>query len=97
VLATQNGVPFFQPQELRAAHQAGARCSAVRRLPGGDPTYYGGFMALGWASNGLDLAAPDSAAIAARYAALDLATRYYNPAIHQAAFALPNFVQALLG
>ena len=34
-------------------------------------------------------------AIARRYAALNLGTRYYNPEIHRAAFALPNFVQTL--
>ena len=97
VLVTQNGVPFFQPRELALAHRArrvlfarsGCYLAAI-------PTYYGGFMALGWASDGLDLSTIDAAVVAERYAALDLRTRYYNPDIHRAAFALPNFVRALL-
>ena len=97
VLVTQNGVPFFQPQEITDTYakrknlfpRTGFYAAAI-------PTYYGGFMALGWASKSLDLAAPDRSAIAARHAELGIATHYYNPDIHVAAFALPSFVQALM-
>lgn len=96
ILVTQNGVPFFQPDELR---------NTARRLKGlfadtafylaAVPTYYGGFMAFGW---GCDSAAPRQAApaeLARRHAAAGIATRYYTPALHAASFALPRFVEAL--
>ena len=52
-------------------------------------------MALGWGCNAADL--PSLAPTAAeRIAAAALKTRYYNAAIHQAAFALPQFMQDLL-
>lgn len=97
VVITQNGVPFLQPEELRRTWQRfegtfehrGFYVIAV-------PTYYGGFMALGWGSNGIDLAAPDMEGVASRFEQSGLETRYYNPAIHQGAFALPQFVQNLL-
>jgi spermidine synthase len=95
VLVTQNGVPFFQPQEVTDTY---AKRKKLFPLTGfymaAVPTYYGGLMALGWASKGLDLTKPDRAEIAARYA--QLATQYYNPDIHLAALALPSFVRALM-
>lgn len=97
VLVTQNGVPFFQPREISETY---ARRRALFPLTGfyvaAIPTYYGGFMALGWASKCLDLAVPDREAIAQRYAALGIETRYYNPDIHLAALALPSYVRALM-
>jgi spermidine synthase len=59
------------------------------------PTYVCGFMALSWASAD-DIEKP-AATVARRFKAAGLRDlRYYNPAIHAAAFALPSFVQALL-
>jgi spermidine synthase len=97
VLVTQNGVPFMQGDELRNSVRAlrplfaDVSCYLVPV-----PTYVGGFMALGWA--GLDAATRETPPeeIARRYAARRLETRYYNPDVHAAAFALPNFVRALL-
>jgi spermidine synthase len=97
VLVTQNGVPFFQPQEVTETY---AKRRKLFPLTGfymaAVPTYYGGLMALGWASKGLDLAKPNLGEITARYAKLGIATRYYNPDIHLAAMALPNFVRKLM-
>ena len=96
VLVTQNGVPIFQQAEFEqslAAFRAlfahsGFYYAAV-------PTYFGGDLAFGWASDGLRLDRPDVARLHARYQAHELRTRYYNPAIHQAAFAQPNYLNAL--
>lgn len=97
ILITQNGVPIFQPDEyvdsLRAFRKlfdhGGFYYAAV-------PTYIGGDLAFGWAGNGIDLAEIDLAGITARYAAQGFETRYYNPQIHQAAFATPNYLMALI-
>mgnify|MGYP001604521268 FL=1 len=97
ILVTQNGVPFFQPDEL---------AGTAKRLKGlfkdtafylaAVPSYYGGFMAFGWGS---DSAAPrkaGAAAIARRFKASGIATRYYTPALHVGSFALPRFIQDLM-
>jgi spermidine synthase len=97
VLVTQNGVPFFQPQEITETY---AKRHKLFPLTGfyvaAIPTYYGGLMALGWASNGLDLGKPNLGDIIERYAGLGVATQYYNPDIHLASMALPNFVRKLM-
>ena len=94
ILATQNGVPFYQGAEFSAAAasirsvfaHAGFFVVAV-------PTYAGGVMTLGWASQDADLAAPDAGPLERAVARLDLDTRYYNAAVHQAAFALPGYIR----
>ncbi len=92
VLVTQNGVPFFQSDELTTTHRRLSRhftdygfyCAPV-------PTYYGGFMTFGWATDNPALRAVDPATIAQRLASTGAKTRYYHPAIHQASFALPQY------
>jgi spermidine synthase len=97
VLVTQNGVPALQGGELTSSYRrfrnlfadAGCYLCVV-------PTYFGGFMALGWATDDprLRLAAVDR--IAAAYAAAGLETRYFTPALFAGAFTLPAFVASLL-
>ncbi|MEM1343887.1 MAG: polyamine aminopropyltransferase [Pseudomonadota bacterium] len=97
ILVTQNGVPFMQPEELTntlkafRALFADATCYLATV-----PTYAGGPMAFGWASNGQSRATPEDT-LAERYAAAGLETRYYTPAVHKAAFALPGYVARLIG
>lgn len=97
VLVTQNGVPFVQPEELRAS------LTALRRLFADAscylatvPMYVGGPMAFGWASDDQALRRTPLATLGERFAASGIATRYYNPEIHEAAFALPGYVRALV-
>ncbi|MDP6343107.1 MAG: polyamine aminopropyltransferase [Alphaproteobacteria bacterium] len=93
ILVTQNGVPFFQ-----AAEFAGSRASFQKlfRYPrfyfAAVPTYVGGVMAFGCASDGSDAAAVDPGALASRFKAAGFATRYYDPAVHLAAFAAPPYL-----
>jgi len=93
----QTGVPFYQPQEitdalaeLRASFpQCGLYLTVV-------PTYIGGFMALSWAGKGMRLGKPAGIKRArAAFARTRLKTDYYNPAIHAAAFALPEWIKRL--
>lgn len=97
ILVTQNGVPFFQPDELRnTAERLGDLFADTAFYVGAVPTYYGGFMAFGW---GCDSAAPRRigvAEIAQRFAAAGIDTRYYTPALHVGSFALPRFVEKLM-
>jgi spermidine synthase len=94
ILITQNGVPFFQQQAFDETREARAE---LFRHSGyyfaTVPTYFGGEMAFGWASDAVDLAAADLALIRRRYRDWDRETRYYNPEIHRGAFAIPNYLK----
>ncbi|MDH3235833.1 MAG: polyamine aminopropyltransferase [Alphaproteobacteria bacterium] len=97
ILVTQNGVPSVQGMEVTQSHQRlGAHFADVAFYLAPVPTYLGGFMAFGWASDDAGLRTPPPGELAARYAAAGIATRYYNPDIHHAAFALPNDVRVLM-
>ena len=94
----QNGVPFFQPEELtetlkqmqRTFRYCGVYLAVV-------PSYIGGFMALTWVSNDAVLGDPAKwASVDAAFAASRLKTDYYTPAIHRAAFALPAWIERLV-
>jgi spermidine synthase len=95
ILVTQNGVPFFQPEEVSTSWE---RLTPI--FPDVSfylvpvPSYYGGFMSLGWAARTPEHRATGAAALARRFETAQISTRYYNPAIHQACFALPNYVRA---
>ena len=56
-------------------------------------TNYGGHMAFEWGCRSLDMACMGVDAIRARHAAANLATRYYNPDVHVASFALPSYIR----
>ena len=94
----QTGVPFYQPEEITEAlkelknyfPKAGIYLTVV-------PTYVGGFMTLAWAAKGKRLGSPDAIKAAARrFRALKLKTDYYNPSIHAASFALPEWIKRLV-
>ena len=94
VLVTQNGVPFFQPDELTSS------VSKFRRLfaDGGCyvaaiPTYIGGHMAMGWATDDKALRNVSADVLNERYqAAGAFATKYWTPQVQCGAFALPRFI-----
>lgn len=94
VLVTQSGVPFLQADELRLVQaRLGAAFADATCYQAAIPTYYGGAMAFGWASEDPDLRRRDLATLTARYRAAGLTTGYYTPEIHQAAFVLPGYFQ----
>jgi spermidine synthase len=94
----QTGVPFYQPGEITEAlkeltaffPRSGLYLTVV-------PTYIGGFMALSWSGKGARLGTPAGIAKATRaFKRLKLKTDYYNPAVHAAAFALPEWIARLV-
>ncbi len=94
VMVTQNGVPFFQPDELTGSIEK------FRKLwkdgfcyVAAIPTYIGGHMTMGWASDDRKLRQVAVKTVAQRYArAGRFQTRYWTPEVHVAAFALPRFI-----
>jgi len=93
VLVTQNGVPFLQRDELvtsverfaRIFKDAAAYIAAI-------PTYFGGHMTLGWATDNPDLRRQAVSVLEERFSSAGFETTYYTPEVHAAAFALPKFI-----
>ena len=98
VLVTQNGVAFLQPEVARGTARAfdgqfrdwGFFSAAV-------PTYAGGLMLFGWATDDPSLRTVSVETLRERCTAAGIRTRYYNPEIHKASFALPQYVRELAG
>ncbi len=98
VLALQDGVIILQPHESRQSMQLlrdlglKARCYGIAV-----PTYYGGNMMLGLASDSLATLQPDLAGLQARFAAANFSTVHYTPELHCASFVLPRWQQEITG
>jgi spermidine synthase len=97
VLVTQSGVPFLQPDELLGTLRHCARLFAdATCYVAAVPTYVGGHLAIGWASDDMRLRRASPRTIAARHRrAGGFATRYWTPDVHVAAFALPRYIASL--
>jgi spermidine synthase len=98
ILVTQNGVAFMQPAEVETT------ALRLRRIFGdwhfftaAVPTYVGGIMAFGWASDAARHRRIDVETLRSRFLASGIRTRYYNPDVHVAAFALPQYVLDAIG
>ena len=95
IVVNQSGVPFMQRDELRDT--SARRASAFAHVSAyvvAVPTYVGGFMALGFASNTADLDRIPVAELTRRAASAGLLgqTHYWTPEVHAAAFALPPYI-----
>lgn len=97
VLITQHALPFFdrdwlgKPMARLRKIFADIGCYQVAV-----PSFYGGFLAFGWASDDPALRQVPLDRLEARFRDAAPQTRYYTPAIHHAAFALPPYVQNML-
>jgi spermidine synthase len=98
VLVTQNGVPFFQNNELTATMRKFRRLFAdASCYVAAIPVYVGGHMALGIASDNKQVRRHSVQTIAQRYRkAGSFKTRYWTPEVHVAAFAQPRFIADLV-
>lgn len=98
VLITQNGLPFLHPD-----HLAGTMALFAEIFPDkatylvDQPTYFGGPFALAWAANDKGLRQAPLGLLEERFKACGMATRYYTPEVHKAAFALPAYIAKLAG
>ncbi len=98
LLITQNGLPFLQAGELRQS------VGYFRELFGDayaylatTPTYFGGPMSYGWATDNKKLRHHRRKKIEHRYdKAGAFPTRFWRPDVHVAAFALPTYIRELV-
>ena len=97
IIITQNGVPFVQENELRESYdRLGRLFKDVTFYLAAIPSYVGGVMAYGWATDEAGHRRADLAKLAQRYIDAEIETEYYTPEVHQAAFALPLHIQKML-
>lgn len=91
----QNGVPFFQKKELKDTmkhlkstfNYSGVYLTVV-------PTYIGGYMALTWSSNAIDISKQVNLN---KYSKVinKLNTQYYTKEIHYTSFILPQWIKEI--
>ena len=98
LLVTQNGLPFLQADELKQSVGyfrelfRDASCYLATT-----PSYFGGPMSYGWATDNKALRGHRRKKIERRYKrAGNFPTRYWSPDVHVAAFALPPYVSELV-
>ncbi len=98
ILITQNGVPFFQPDEVSVTNNrmksAGFKDNTFATVP--VPTYVGGLMTLGWGCDDPQNRQKTCEQIGKKWNTLGITTKYYNPQIHVSSFSLPNYIADLL-
>ncbi len=97
ILVTQNGVPFLQAEELSQTLRFFRRLFAdTACYLATVPTYAGGPMAFGWATDDTSLRSLPLETLQARFSGAGIATRYYTPAVHLGAFALPPYIAEMV-
>jgi spermidine synthase len=97
ILVSQNGCPFLQTDEMVDSYRRlRPLFTDVTFFVAPIPTYIGGFMTFGWATMDETARQQPREAIESRYAEAGIESRYYNPDIHVACFALPNYIRELM-
>ena len=94
VVSTQGGVPQFQPGEvgstLSCLEEAGLSASCYIAAI---PTYYGGYMTLGFGVLNSTWSLPLLETLNKRFKRACFKTRHYSPEMHLASFVLPPWIQ----
>ena len=94
ILVTQNGVAFMQPDEVTdTAKRLNSLFADSSFYTAAVPTYVGGIMTFAWATDKTEYRNLDKTTLVERFEQANIKTRYYNPDIHQACFALPQYLR----
>ncbi len=98
ILVTQNGVAYLQLDEIATTAR---RLSRVFEdwhfFSAAVPSYVGGIMTFGWGTDNKALRCTDLHVLKERFAAAGFKTAYYTPEIHNASFALPQYILDTVG
>ncbi len=98
ILVTQNGVAFMQLGEIETTALRLRRTFADWHFFGAAvPTYIGGIMTFGWATDEPNHRRLGIDTLRSRYRKSGIQSRYYNPEVHLSAFALPQYVLHAIG
>ncbi|MDF0535466.1 polyamine aminopropyltransferase [Shewanella yunxiaonensis] len=94
IFVAQNGVPFMQLAEVQnTVRRMSAYVKDCWFYQAAVPTYVGGNMAFAWATDDQEARQLPLAVLQERFQRAAISTRYYTPALHQASFALPAYVE----
>lgn len=97
IFVAQNGVCFLQQDEAINSHRKLRHYFRdVSFYQAAVPTYYGGIITFAWATDNAALRHLSPDVIQARLHHAGIPCRYYNAAIHTAAFSLPQYLQHAL-
>lgn len=98
IFVAQNGTPFLQLDEVKTTAKNIQELFADWHFyHAAVPTYIGGSMTFAWAAKNRQLRQLPIDTLRQRFAGSGVVTRYYNADIHQAAFALPEYVLQAIG
>lgn len=98
ILVAQNGTPFLQIDEVKTtAKNIQGLFADWHFYHAAVPTYIGGSMTFAWAAKNRQARHLSLDILRQRFAGSGIVTRYYNADIHQAAFALPQYVLQAIG
>jgi len=94
IFVNQNGVPFLQTDELKNSFDnRSPHFKNVSFYVAPVPTYVGGYMAFGWASDKAYRVSEKT--LQERIKNVKGKMKYYTPAVHKGSFALPQYIQDL--
>ncbi|WP_062267087.1 polyamine aminopropyltransferase [Endozoicomonas arenosclerae] len=94
IFVAQNGVCFMQLDEVETTtRRLGHYMEDCYFYSAAVPTYVGGIMTFAWGSDNPQARNVSLETVTDRFEACGIETRYYTPAIHKAAFALPRYVE----
>lgn len=97
IFVTQNGLPFLFPDHLAGTTRAlGTLFGKVAPYMCTQPCYFGGPFALNWASDNVSALEITEKKLTRRSTKRAVVTRYWTPAVHLAAFALPRYVERVV-
>ncbi|WP_444816344.1 polyamine aminopropyltransferase [Stutzerimonas frequens] len=93
ILVAQNGTPFLQLGEVQTtAKRMQGLFADWHFYQAAVPTYIGGAMTFAWGASSAESRKLPLETLMQRYSGSGIVTRYYNPHLHIAAFALPQYV-----
>ena len=94
VVSTQGGVPQFQPGEVKGTLSCLERAGlSARCYIAAIPTYYGGYMTLGFGVLNSTWSLPVLKTLNQRFKTACFKTKHYSPEMHLASFVLPPWIQ----
>lgn len=97
IVITQSGLPFHVPSHLESTVKAFSSLFAdAQPYAFTQPCYFGGEFAAAWGTDDTSLRRQPLETIAKRASERRLSTRYWTPAMQQAVFMLPGYIQAIV-
>jgi spermidine synthase len=93
IVVTQNGQPFYDDLAcLKGFRRLQSNFKEAHLFLTVVPTYIGGHMTFGFATDNPDYFNISQAELENRLKSIDGQMHYYSPAVHKASFALPQFI-----